>query len=78
MIWSPVCKAISIDFAIWPCAARPISKITRNARAREKEEAIKYANSSLLERLVPIVDNFELGLSAARERRRTIADLIPE
>jgi len=35
--------------------------------AREKEEAIKYANSSLLERLVVIVDNFELGLSAARD-----------
>src|ERR1700726_3868146 len=34
--------------------------------AREKEEAIKYANSSLLERLVAIVDNFELGLEAAR------------
>jgi len=35
--------------------------------AREKEEAIKYANSSLLERLIAIVDNFELGLSAAKE-----------
>jgi molecular chaperone GrpE len=34
--------------------------------AREKEEAIKYANNSLLERLIPIVDNFELGLEAAR------------
>ncbi|CAN5619645.1 nucleotide exchange factor GrpE [soil metagenome] len=34
--------------------------------AREKEEGIKYANSSLLERLIAIVDNFELGLSAAR------------
>ena len=34
--------------------------------AREKEEAIKYANSSLLEKLVAIVDNFELGLEAAR------------
>src|SRR3982751_5685826 len=34
--------------------------------AREKEEAVKYANSSLLDRLLPIVDNFELGLSAAR------------
>jgi molecular chaperone GrpE len=34
--------------------------------AREKEDAIKYANGSLLERLLPIVDNFELGLSAAR------------
>lgn len=34
--------------------------------AREKEDALKYANSSLLERLLPIVDNFELGLAAAR------------
>ena len=34
--------------------------------AREKEAAIKYANSSLLERLIAIVDNFELGLSAAK------------
>ncbi len=34
--------------------------------AREKEEAIKYANSSLLERLIAIVDNFELGLAAAK------------
>ena len=28
--------------------------------ARERDEGIKYANRSLLERLVPIVDNFEL------------------
>src|SRR5947208_15976047 len=34
--------------------------------AREKDEAIKYANSSLLEKLIAIIDNFELGLSAAR------------
>src|SRR5258708_23173660 len=34
--------------------------------AREKEDAIKYANASLLERLVAIVDNFKLGLDAAR------------
>lgn len=33
---------------------------------REKEEAVKYANASLLERLVTIVDNFELGLAAAK------------
>lgn len=34
--------------------------------AREKEDAIKYANTSLFERLLPIIDNFELGLAAAR------------
>lgn len=33
---------------------------------REKEDAVKYANTSLLERLVAIIDNFELGLSAAK------------
>jgi molecular chaperone GrpE len=36
--------------------------------AREKEEAIKYANSSLLQRLIAIIDNFELGLAAAKEQ----------
>jgi molecular chaperone GrpE len=36
--------------------------------AREKDEAVKYANRDLLERLVAIVDNFELGLSAAHEQ----------
>src|SRR6516225_3397616 len=36
--------------------------------AREKEEAIKYANKALLERLVSIIDNFELGLAAAKEQ----------
>jgi molecular chaperone GrpE len=34
--------------------------------AREKEEAIKYANTKLLEKLVSIIDHFELGLEAAR------------
>ncbi len=38
----------------------------RKRAAREKEDAVKYSNSSLLERLIPILDNFELGLSAAR------------
>jgi molecular chaperone GrpE len=38
----------------------------RKRTVREKDDAIKYANSSLLERLLPIVDNFELGLAAAK------------
>ena len=38
----------------------------RKRAAREKEEAVKYANASFLERLIPILDNFELGLTAAR------------
>ncbi len=39
--------------------------------AREKDDAIKYANTSLLERLLPILDNFELGLTAARGEGET-------
>jgi len=38
----------------------------RKRAAREKEDALKYANAKFLERLIPILDNFELGLSAAR------------
>ena len=34
--------------------------------AREREDAIKYANKNLLEKLVSIVDHFERGLQAAR------------
>lgn len=33
--------------------------------AREKQEATKYANESLLQKLIPIVDNFEAALAAA-------------
>ena len=39
----------------------------RKRAAREKEEAFRFANASLVEQLLPILDNFELGLSAARE-----------
>jgi molecular chaperone GrpE len=38
----------------------------RKRAARDKDDAIKYANATLLERLIPILDNFELGLNAAR------------
>jgi molecular chaperone GrpE len=38
----------------------------RKRMIREKEEAIRYANAGLIEKLLPILDNFELGLDAAR------------
>lgn len=38
----------------------------RKRAMREKEDAIRYANNGLLEKLLPIVDNFELGLDAAK------------
>jgi len=33
--------------------------------ARERQEAITYANVSLLQKLLPVLDNFEMALSAA-------------
>jgi len=39
----------------------------RKRATREREDAIRYANSSLLERLLPVLDNFELGLDAAKQ-----------
>lgn len=38
----------------------------RKRVAREKEDLARYANSSLLEKLLPVIDNFDLGLDAAR------------
>jgi len=38
----------------------------RKRAARDKEDAIRFANSSLLEELLPVIDNFELGLEAAQ------------
>lgn len=38
----------------------------RKRMIREKEEAIRFANAGILERVLPILDNFQLGLDAAR------------
>jgi len=38
----------------------------RKRMAREKDDAIRYANANFLERLIPILDNFDLGLQAAK------------
>jgi molecular chaperone GrpE len=38
----------------------------RKRSVREREEAVRFANFGLIERLVPVLDNFDLGLSAAR------------
>ncbi|MEM7699466.1 MAG: nucleotide exchange factor GrpE, partial [Verrucomicrobiota bacterium] len=39
----------------------------RRRIAREKSEALQYANRGLLEQLLPIIDNFDMGLKAARD-----------
>jgi molecular chaperone GrpE len=37
----------------------------RKRAARDRAEAIKYGNASIIEELLPIADNFEMGLAAA-------------
>ena len=39
---------------------------SRKRIMREKEEAIRYAGEAFLERLLPVLDNFEIGLEAAK------------
>ena len=39
----------------------------RKRTAREREDAIRYANQRLLEELLPVVDNFEMGMQAASQ-----------
>ena len=34
--------------------------------AREKQEAIRFANEGLIEKLVPVLDNFDMALAAAQ------------
>ena len=41
--------------------------------AREKQDAIKYATESLLQKIIPVLDNFEMALAAAQNN--TTADL---
>jgi molecular chaperone GrpE len=39
---------------------------SRKRILREKEEAVRYSGEAFLERLLPVLDNFEMGMQAAR------------
>ncbi len=39
---------------------------SRKRILREKEDAVRYAGESFLERLLPVLDNFEMGMQAAK------------
>lgn len=39
----------------------------RKRTAREREDAVRYANQRLLEDLLPVIDNFEMGMQAAAQ-----------
>lgn len=37
--------------------------------ARERTEAVQFANASLIQKLLPVLDNFEMALAAARSAK---------
>jgi molecular chaperone GrpE len=39
---------------------------SRKRILREKEEAVRYAGEAFLEKLLPVLDNFEMGMQAAK------------
>ena len=39
---------------------------SRKRIQREKDEAVRYAGEALLEKLLPVIDNFEMGMQAAK------------
>lgn len=44
----------------------------RKRTAREREEAVRYANARLLEDLLPVIDNFEMGMQAAAQDKSSM------
>ncbi len=68
-VWEPA-PASTEEVEKWKDVAARAQADLENFRkrmAREKSDAIAYANQSLLEQLFPIIDNFDMGLKAARD-----------
>jgi molecular chaperone GrpE len=42
--------------------------------AREKQEAIKFANEGLIQRLIPVLDNFDMAMAAAQNEQTEAAE----
>lgn len=44
----------------------------RKRTTREREEAIRYANQRLMEDLLPVIDNFDMGMQAASQDTKSM------
>lgn len=44
----------------------------RKRTSRDREDAIRYANQRLLEELLPVIDNFEMGMQAASQDTKSM------
>lgn len=66
---------LTVDLAKWKELALRTAADLENYRkrmAREKEEAVRWANQGLLEDLLPILDNFEMGMQAASKEQSSM------
>jgi molecular chaperone GrpE len=45
----------------------------RKRAARERQDAVKFANESLLQKLIPVLDNFDMAIAAAAGANETSA-----
>ena len=63
---------LEADLAKWRELALRTAADLENYRkrmARDRQEAVRYANQDLLEGLLPVLDNFEMGMEAAAAER---------
>jgi molecular chaperone GrpE len=58
----------------WLRTAADLENYKKRA-ARERQEAIKFANESLLEKIIPVLDNFEMALTAANAANTSVESL---
>ena len=63
-------EALELEVAKWKDqAVRTAAELDnyRKRMAREKLDAVRYGNQSLLEELLPVLDNFDMGMQAAAQ-----------
>jgi len=68
-------KGLEADVAKWKELSLRTAAEMENLRkrtAREREEAMRYANQRLLEELLPVIDNFEMGMQAASDDTKSM------
>lgn len=60
----------------WDRYLRQVAELDnyKKRAARERMEAIRYANEALLEKLIPVLDNFEMAVAAASQPTAASAD----
>ncbi|MFK7911381.1 MAG: nucleotide exchange factor GrpE [Akkermansiaceae bacterium] len=65
-------EALELEAAKWKDqAVRTAAELDnyRKRMAREKLDAVRYGNQSLLEELLPVLDNFDMGMQAAAKEQ---------